>query len=51
MCLDVLRKQPALQEMLDAEFNELKGANRHFDRRWRQLQRRLPRLQETTRVK
>lgn len=47
MCLDVLRKQPALQEMLDAEFNELKGVNRHFDRRWRQLQRRLPRLQES----
>lgn len=50
MCLDVLRvlrKQPALQEMLDAEFAELKGVNRHFDRRWRQLQRRLPRLQES----
>jgi len=40
MCLDVLRvllKQPVLCEQLDAQFAEVKGINRHFDRQWRQL--------------
>ncbi|MDU2733071.1 MAG: isovaleryl-CoA dehydrogenase [Mixta calida] len=49
MCLDVLRvfrKQPALPEMLAAQFEAVKGVNRHFDRRWRQLQLRLRKPQE-----
>ncbi len=49
MCLDVLRvfrKQPALPEMLAAQFEAVKGLNRHFDRRWRQLQLRLRKPQE-----
>ena len=28
-------------EMLSAEFDEVKGQNRHFDRAWRQLVQRL----------
>ena len=49
MCLDVLRvltKQPGTMEMLHAEFDEVKGQNRHFDRSWRQLQQRLHKPQE-----
>ena len=41
MCLDVLRvmtKQPGINELLAAEFEAVKGQNRHFDRGWRQLQ-------------
>lgn len=44
MCLDVLRalvKQPGAMEMLAAEFDEVRGQNRHFDRAWRQLKQRL----------
>lgn len=44
MSLDVLRvlaKQPGVMEMLCAEFDEVKGQDRHFDRAWRQLQQRL----------
>ncbi|WP_031521585.1 isovaleryl-CoA dehydrogenase [Siccibacter colletis] len=44
MSLDVLRvlaKQPGVMEMLSAEFDEVKGQDRHFDRAWRQLQQRL----------
>ncbi len=49
MSLDVLRvlaKQPGVMEMLHAEFDEVKGQNRHFDRSWRQLQQRLHKPQE-----
>ncbi|MGB7803912.1 isovaleryl-CoA dehydrogenase [Buttiauxella sp.] len=49
MSLDVLRvltKQPGAMEMLHAEFDEVKGQNRHFDRSWRQLQQRLHKPQE-----
>jgi putative acyl-CoA dehydrogenase len=49
MSLDVLRvlaRQPGVLEMLHAEFDEVKGQNRHFDRSWRQLQQRLRRPQE-----
>jgi putative acyl-CoA dehydrogenase len=49
MSLDVLRvlaKQPGAMEMLHAEFDEVKGQNRHFDRSWRQLQQRLNKPQE-----
>ncbi|AUX94881.1 isovaleryl-CoA dehydrogenase [Mixta gaviniae] len=49
MCLDVLRvlrKHPALPEMLAAQFEEVKGLNRHVDRHWRQLQLRLRKPQE-----
>ncbi|MRT56043.1 isovaleryl-CoA dehydrogenase [Enterobacteriaceae bacterium RIT693] len=49
MSLDVLRvlaKQPAVMEMLHAEFDEVKGQSRHFDRSWRQLQQRLRKPQE-----
>ncbi|NUU68103.1 isovaleryl-CoA dehydrogenase [Enterobacteriaceae bacterium BIT-l23] len=44
MCLDVLRAlatQSGMIEMLKVEFDEVKGQSRHFDRAWRQLQRRL----------
>ncbi|MBV4413587.1 isovaleryl-CoA dehydrogenase [Enterobacteriaceae bacterium YMB-R22] len=44
MCLDVLRalaKHPGIVDMLNAEFDEVRGQNRHFDRAWRQLQQRL----------
>jgi putative acyl-CoA dehydrogenase len=40
MCLDVLRvlsKQPGVREMLSAEFDAVKGQNRHFDSLWRQI--------------
>lgn len=40
MCLDVLRvlnRQPEVLAMLHDEFEAVKGCNRHFDRRWRQL--------------
>lgn len=49
MSLDVLRvitRQPGVLEMLHAEFDEVKGQNRHFDRRWRQLQQRIRKPQE-----
>ncbi|MGD8107699.1 isovaleryl-CoA dehydrogenase [Pantoea sp. FN0302] len=49
MCLDVLRvlrKQPAVTEMLAAQFDEVKGLNRHFDSCWRQLKLRLRKPQE-----
>ena len=44
MCLDVLRvltKHTGVQEMLNHEFDAVKGCNRHFDARWRQLRLRL----------
>ncbi|MFH8135271.1 isovaleryl-CoA dehydrogenase [Pantoea osteomyelitidis] len=44
MCLDVLRvlaKHPGMQEMLNHEFDAVKGCNRHFDARWHQLRLRL----------
>ncbi|MCU6669345.1 isovaleryl-CoA dehydrogenase [Enterobacteriaceae bacterium H4N4] len=49
MGLDVLRvlaKQPAVIEMLFADFAEVKGQDRHFDRSWRQLQQKLRKPQE-----
>ncbi len=49
MCLDVLRvlaKQPGMMEMLNQEFDAVKGSNRHFDTRWRQLKLRLGKAQE-----
>jgi len=49
MGLDVLRvitRQPGVLEMLHAEFDEVKGQNRHFDRSWRQLQQRLRKPRE-----
>ncbi len=44
MCLDVLRvlaKQPEVMAVLHAEYQEVKGVDRHFDRAWRQMQQRL----------
>ncbi|WP_067704144.1 isovaleryl-CoA dehydrogenase [Erwinia sp. ErVv1] len=44
MCLDVLRvlaKQPKSIALLTAEFDAVRGQNRHFDRRWQQLKLRL----------
>ncbi|WP_324020796.1 isovaleryl-CoA dehydrogenase [Pantoea sp. JZ29] len=44
MCLDVLRvisKKSGIVEALIRECDEVKGVNRHFDRRWRQLKLRL----------
>ena len=49
MCLDVLRvlgKHPAMGECLQAEFDLVKGLNRHFDRTWRQVKQRLGKFQE-----
>lgn len=49
MCLDVLRvlgKQAGVTEMLNQEFEAVKGSNRYFDAGWRQLKLRLNRLQE-----
>lgn len=49
MSLDVLRviaRKPGVLEMLHAEFDEVKGQNRHFDRSWRQLQQRIRKPQE-----
>lgn len=49
MCLDVLRvlqKQPGVMDVLMANFGEVKGQNRHFDRAWRQLQQLLRKPQE-----
>ncbi|XES84680.1 isovaleryl-CoA dehydrogenase [Franconibacter pulveris] len=49
MCLDVLRvlsRHAGTMEMLHAEFDEVKGRNRHFDRAWRQLQQQLRKPQE-----
>lgn len=50
MCLDVLRvlrKQPAWVDILAAQFDAVKGVNRHFDGRWRQLRLRLRKPLET----
>lgn len=50
MCLDVLRvlsKQPGVMEMLQTEFDAVKGVSRVFDRCWRQLKLRLRNPQET----
>ena len=50
MCLDVLRvlrKQPGVMEMLNQEFDAVRGVNRLFDAGWRQLKLRLNRLQES----
>lgn len=44
MCLNVLRvltKQPSIYDMLSEAFAEVKGQDRHYDRRVRQLQQRL----------
>ena len=49
MCLDVLRvlsRHSGALEALHAEFDEVKGQNRHFDRAWRQLQQQLRKPQE-----
>ncbi|MGL4429470.1 MAG: isovaleryl-CoA dehydrogenase [Silvania sp.] len=49
MGLDVLRvlaKQPGVADMLYADFAEVKGQDRHFDRSWRQLQQKLRKPQE-----
>ncbi|WP_343553026.1 isovaleryl-CoA dehydrogenase [Pantoea sp.] len=44
MCLDVLRvmgRHAEVMTMLHDEFDAVKGSNRHFDRRWRQLRLQL----------
>ncbi|MFR0654399.1 isovaleryl-CoA dehydrogenase [Pantoea sp. SIMBA_079] len=44
MCLDILRvlqRYPASHALLQQEFDAVKGANRHVDRRWRQLRLQL----------
>ncbi len=49
MCLDVLRvltKQPGMVDVLSAEFDGVKGQNRHFDSLWRQIKLRLAKPQE-----
>ncbi|MDE1190038.1 MAG: isovaleryl-CoA dehydrogenase [Pantoea sp.] len=49
MCLDVLRvlnRQSDTLTMLSDELDAVKGCNRHFDRRWRQLRLRLGNVQE-----
>ncbi|KGT94371.1 isovaleryl-CoA dehydrogenase [Erwinia typographi] len=49
MCLDVLRvltKQPGIVDVLSAEFDGVKGQNRHFDSLWRQIKLRLAKPQE-----
>ena len=49
MCLDVLRvltRQSGIIDMLNQEFDAVKGSNRHFDARWRQLKLRLHKAQE-----
>ncbi len=49
MGLDVLRvlaKQPGVLDLLAADFAEVKGQDRHFDRSWRQLQQKLRKPQE-----
>ncbi len=49
MGLDVLRvlaKQPSVIDLLLADFAEVKGQDRHFDRSWRQLQQKLRKPQE-----
>lgn len=50
MCLDVLRvlrSKEGVIAMLDREFDAVKGCNRHFDRRWRQLRLQLSQVRET----
>ena len=49
MCLDVLRvlsRHAEVTEMLSQEFEAVKGSNRHFDTRWRQLRLRLKNVPE-----
>jgi putative acyl-CoA dehydrogenase len=49
MCLDVLRvisRHAEVMAMLHDEFDAVKGANRHFDRRWRQLRLQLANVRE-----
>lgn len=49
MCLDVLRvlgRHADVMTMLNDEFDAVKGSNRHFDRRWRQLRLQLSSLRE-----
>lgn len=49
MCLDVMRvlgRHADVLTMLDDEFDAVKGINRHFDRRWRQLRLQLPHARE-----
>lgn len=49
MCLDVLRvltRQAEVSEMLSQEFEAVKGSNRHFDARWRQLRLRMSKVPE-----
>ncbi len=49
MCLDVMRvmgRHADVLTMLDDEFDAVKGINRHFDRRWRQLRLQLPHVRE-----
>lgn len=49
MCLDVMRvmgRHTDVLTMLDDEFDAVKGINRHFDRRWRQLRLQLPHARE-----
>ena len=50
MCLDVLRvlaKQPAILDVLQEDFAQVKGQDRHFDRSWRQLLQKLRKPQES----
>lgn len=49
MCMDVLRvvaRQPGVMEMLCAEFDAVKGQNRHYDSLWRQTKLWLRKPQE-----
>ena len=49
MCLDVMRvlgRHADVLTMLDDEFDAVKGINRHFDRRWRQLRLQLSHARE-----
>lgn len=49
MCLDVLRvlaRHGGVMTMLNQEFEAVKGSNRHFDARWRQLRLKLRQVPE-----
>lgn len=49
MCLDVMRawgKLPVVQEVLELEFGEVRGQNRHFDHQWRRLLQLMRKPQE-----
>ena len=49
MCLDVMRvlgRHADVITLLNDEFEAVKGSNRHFDRRWRQLRLQLTHVRE-----